>query len=101
MNYLTSVCPPATLYFVLSMITIAVIAFQSYFSGTNVYCVGENTCVVSNIYMLYAIKILYVLFWTWLLNVMCKGGATFFAWILVLIPYILFIILIVLYVLSH
>lgn len=101
MNYLNAVCPPATLYFILSMITIGVIAIQSYLSGTNIYCVGEGSCVVSNLYMVYAIKILYVLFWTWLLNVICKGGATYFAWFLVLIPYILFIVLIVLYIITH
>lgn len=101
MNYLNSVCPPATLYFVLSMITIVVIAFQSYFTGMNMYCVGESGCKLSNTYMIYAIKILYVLFWTWLLNIICKGGASYFAWFLVLIPYILFMILIVLYILSN
>jgi len=44
--------------------------------------------------MIFAIKLIYVLFWTWLLNIICRGGATAFAWLLVLLPFImLFLVL--------
>jgi len=92
MSYLDAYCPPAALYFILSMVTIAVIAFQSLTTGVNVYCIGDGACQASNVYLLYAVKILYVLFWTWLLNIICKGGASWFAWLLVLIPYLIFLI---------
>jgi hypothetical protein len=36
---------------------------------------------------------MYILFWTWLLNVICRGGATPFAWFLVLFPFIMMFIM--------
>ena len=40
------------------------------------------------------VKLLYILFWTWILNLMCKAGATEIAWFLVLLPLIIFFLLI-------
>lgn len=98
MGYLDNYCRPAVLYFILSMITIVIIAFQSMSTGVNLYCMGDGVCSASNVYMIYIIKLLYVFFWTWLLNVMCKGGAEWFSWFLVLIPYLLFLLFIVMYI---
>jgi hypothetical protein len=39
--------------------------------------------------MIFVIKLIYILFWTWLLNIICRGGATAFAWLLVLLPFVL------------
>jgi len=39
--------------------------------------------------MIFIIKVVYILFWTWILNLMCKDGYTNIAWFLVLLPFVL------------
>jgi len=45
-------------------------------------------------------KVLYILFWTWVLNLMCKGGYKNVAWFLVLLPFVLFFVVLGLYILM-
>jgi len=52
-----------------------------------------HSCNVSNTYLIFAIKLVYVLFWTWILNLMCNAGASGIAWFLVLIPFIIMFLL--------
>lgn len=89
---LKQLCSPAHFYFVVSMITVLVMAFYNYYN-VNVYCLGKYACDVTNVSLIYIIKIVYILFWTWVINLICKGGGNSVAWFLVLIPYILFLIL--------
>jgi hypothetical protein len=44
--------------------------------------------------MIFIIKVVYILFWTWILNLICSAGAPGVAWFLVLLPLIVFFILI-------
>jgi len=39
--------------------------------------------------MVFVVKIVYVLFWSWLLNLMCKDGHSNVAWFLVILPFVL------------
>ena len=89
---LFKLCTPAYFYLVISIIAIIIMAIQNA-GNTNVYCLGTFECSVTNVYMIFLIKILYVLFWTWILNLFCRAGATWFSWLLVLLPIILFFIL--------
>jgi hypothetical protein len=90
---LTKLCPPAELYLVFSGLAIIVMLFQNY-NGVNVYCLGSYSCSVTSVGAIFLMKIVYVLFWTWILNLICRAGATSFAWFLVLFPLLLFFILI-------
>ena len=90
---LKNLCTPAHVYLVISVMFILIAFFQNY-GNTYTYCLGSNTCNVSNTYMIFVVKALYVLFWTWILNLICKSGATNVAWFLVLIPFILMFIMI-------
>lgn len=85
-------CTPAYVYLVISIIAILVMAYQNYHNPANVYCLGVHSCNNTNITLIFVIKIIYVLFWTWLLNIICNAGATYVAWFLVLFPFILFFI---------
>ena len=38
-------------------------------------------------------KAVYIIFWTWLLNILCRGGASWISWLIALFPIILFFIL--------
>ncbi len=102
MNFLgfRQLCTPSLIYFVISMMFLFVMAFQNY-GNVNTYCIGMYECDVSSTYLIFAIKVVYVLFWTWILNLMCNAGATPVAWFLVLIPFILMFLLLSMVVFSR
>jgi hypothetical protein len=43
--------------------------------------------------IVFTIKILYIFFWTWILNLICKGGHKGIAWLLVLFPFLLLFVI--------
>jgi hypothetical protein len=90
---LKNLCTPSYVYLLLSTIALVIMAVQNY-GNINVYCLGSYSCVVSSTLLIFLIKIIYVLFWTWILNLMCRAGATTFSWLLVLFPFILFLAII-------
>ena len=89
---LKNLCPPAFVYLIISTIVLFVLGIQNY-NNSDIYCLGMYSCNTSNIRFIFLFKIIYVLFWTWVLNIICRGGAPGVAWFLVLLPYILFFIL--------
>ena len=89
---LRNLCTPAYVYLVISLIILAVMFFQN--SGNiDTYCLGAYKCDVSSTALIFTIKILYILFWTWVLNLICRSGSSGFAWFLVLLPFLLFFVL--------
>jgi len=86
---LTKLCPPAEFYLVISMIALVMMSFQN-IGNKDMYCLGEYSCVVPNTISIFFIKLVYILFWTWLLNIICKGGASWLSWVIALFPLILF-----------
>ena len=92
---LRKLCTPAYVYLVVSLIAILIIFLQN-IGNMNVYCLGTYDCSVYSTPIIFLIKVIYVLFWTWILNLMCRAGATNFAWFLVLFPFILMFVLIAL-----
>ena len=92
-------CTPAILYLVISLITIFIIAFFN-FGNQNVYCIGYYSCPVSNVYLIFLVKIIYIIFWTWILNLICREGYPIISWLLVVIPILMFFTIIGLFILS-
>jgi len=90
---LRNLCTPSHVYLVISMIALIIMGVQN-FGNMNTYCVGSLTCAVGSTTLVFAIKILYILFWTWILNLICKDGYTGISWLLVLLPFILLFVLI-------
>jgi hypothetical protein len=90
---LNRLCSPALAYLVLSLATVATMYFH-HLGDPNSYCIGRYTCNVASVSMLYIMKIVYVLFWTWILNILCREQYETVAWILVFIPYLLMLIFI-------
>ena len=80
-------------YFVISMAAVAFMALQNIMTGRP-YCIGLQKCSSNSITTMFVIKIVYVLFWTWLLNVICKNGNEIISWVLVFIPIIIMFIMI-------
>ena len=87
-----NLCTPATIYLVLSAIGIILIAFQNYGMSPNMYCVGNVQCPVQSSAPIFIMKILYVAFWTFILNALCSYGYNQLAWFLLLLPFILFFV---------
>jgi hypothetical protein len=90
---LVNLCTPAYVYLVISLIALFVMAFQN-LGNDGLYCVGSYSCNVSSVFMIFVLKLLYIVFWTWVLNILCRGGGTGLAWFFVLLPYILMFIFI-------
>lgn len=75
-NMKPAICVPAMLYLILSVIALISMAFQS--------C--GALCLL--------FKVLFIGIWTWFLNFLCTQGYTTISWILVLLPFIMFILMI-------
>ncbi len=86
-------CTPAYFYFIISIIAILIMSIQNY-GNTNVYCLGDYSCGVTSTFLIFVIKVLYVLFWTWILNLICKNGYESVSWFLFLLPYVVMFIMI-------
>ncbi len=81
-----NLCTPSYLYFVISMISIVILAFQN-IGNSNTYCVGVYQCHANTLGVFLG-KILYILFWTWVLNTLCKAGYEKISWFVFLLPFI-------------
>ena len=102
-KYLSSMknlCTPAFVYLMLSVFSIVVLAFQNV-GNTNTYCIGMYECDAGNTMMVFVFKIIYIIFWTFILNLLCKSGFTQFAWFLVILPFLLLFVLIGLFVFNN
>jgi hypothetical protein len=90
---LKELCTPAMIYFVISMIALLMVLFQN-LGNSNSYNVGSFSCRVPNTALVFIVKLIYVLFWTYVLNLICRDGHTSLSWLLVLLPWILLFVMI-------
>jgi hypothetical protein len=90
---LKDLCTPASLYFCISLFALIIVLFQN-LGNTNSYPVGSFSCRVPSTTIVFIVKLIYVLFWTYILNLICKDGHTTISWLLVLLPWILLFVMI-------
>lgn len=86
-------CTPAYLYFVISMIGLVILAIQN-LGNFNKYTIGSFSTIVPNTLFIFFLKLVYIAFWTWVLDYLCKSGYTSVSWFLFLIPFIMFFVII-------
>ena len=89
---LKELCTPALIYFAISILGLAMVVLQNRNSDIHTLRVGQQTMHVTNVLILFLFKLLYILFWTWILNLMCRDGHSEISWLLVLVPFIIFFI---------
>jgi len=89
---LKELCTPASLYFIISMISLVIVLFQN-LGNTNSYNVGNFSCRVPNTFVVFIVKFIYIIFWTYVLNLICKDGHVGISWLLVLLPFILLFVM--------
>jgi hypothetical protein len=90
---LKNLCSPAYVYFIFSMILLFVMVLQN-FGNINTYCIGTLSCDVPSTVFIFVLKVIYILFWTWILNIICRAGYSGLSWFLVLLPLLLFFLLV-------
>ena len=90
---LKELCTPASLYFVISMIGLFIVLIQN-LGYSNSYHVGSFSCRVPSTTAVFIAKLIYVLFWTYVLNLICKDGHVGVSWLLVLLPWLLLFVMI-------
>jgi len=86
-------CTPSAVYFIVSIVSLIMILLQN-LGNSSSYHIGNFSCRVPSTILVFIIKLVYILFWTWILNLICKDGHTGISWFLVLFPFILFFVLI-------
>jgi|TARA_B110000444_G_scaffold39431_1_gene35220 mannose/fructose/N-acetylgalactosamine-specific phosphotransferase system component IID len=89
-----SLCTPAQLYLGMSVLAVLTQCYQNV-GNPNVFACGlmKASTPINNIFYI-AFEVLYVLGWTYLLNILCKKGYNQLSWLLVLLPFIAMFILI-------
>jgi len=90
---LKELCSPAALYFIISMFGLIVVLFQN-LGHSNSYHVGTFSCRVPHTAAVFIVQLIYILFWTYVLNLICKDGHIGLSWLLVLLPWILSFVII-------
>ncbi len=96
---LRNLCSPAFVYLAISTIIVAIMYYQNY-NNVDIYCLGSYECDTINIQVIFIIKMLYILFWTWILNIICSSGSHSIAWLLAILPFLMSFILISMFILS-
>ena len=82
-----SLCTPAYVYLVISVISIVIMMFQNG-GNDSIFCLGNYKCDVQNTGTIFLGQIIYSIFWVFLLNFICKKGYKNVSWFLVLLPFI-------------
>lgn len=90
---LKELCRPSLVYFIISMVALALLFIQN-IGNTSSYHVGSFSCRVPNTMVVFIAEFIYILFWTWILNLICKDGHSGISWLLVLFPFILLFVMI-------
>ena len=93
---INKLCLPAQLYLAISTLSVLGIFFQN-IGMQNKYCIGNfSTELPCNNMVVFVVKTMYILVWTWILQKFCKKGYKSIAWLIVLLPYVLMFLIILL-----
>jgi hypothetical protein len=90
---LKELCNPALFYFVISIVGLLMVAFQN-MGNNRELMIGSTMLNLENSPVIFIVKLLYILFWTWILNLICKDGHSGISWLLVFLPFILIVLLV-------
>lgn len=86
-------CAPAIFYLVVSLILVFFIAMQNNVNNTDFYCFSNTNCQMQSMYTVLVIKVIFIFFWTFILNLICEKASPILSWILVFLPLVIFILI--------
>lgn len=87
----SNLCGPALFYFLIAMISIFLCILGNI--GNSHGCVVGSMTVKGSPFIIFLVKIIFVLFWTWILALICRAGYTWISWLLVLFPFIMMVLI--------
>ena len=83
-------CTPARLYLGIQLVSLVIVIIQNLVNpNSNELCIGVYKCTFLHKGLLLLFNVIYMLFWTWFLNFLCKKGLKKLAWFILLIPFLL------------
>jgi hypothetical protein len=85
---LRKMCTPATIYFIISLIALIIVGLSN-LGNSDKLCIGDYSCYVGNNTVVFVLNAIYILFWTFILDLMCKNGYSDLSWLILLLPFIL------------
>ena len=85
---LYKICAPAWFYLIISVIALLLVVFQNV-GNRNMISIGNYNSRVPHTGLILTIKTICILFWTWVLDLICKAGYKWVSWLLVLLPFII------------
>ena len=91
MKFYDKLCKPAQLYLLISLVVYVMILIQN-IAAPDRFTLGPYSCMHDNQPLVMVGQLIYIAFWTWLLNMICKIN-TGISWLIVLFPFILFFII--------
>ena len=83
-----NMCTPASIYFIISLIALIILGVSN-LGNNDRLCIGSYDCNVGNNTIVFTLNAIYILFWTFLLDLMCKNGYTGISWFILLLPFLL------------
>ena len=96
-----ALCTPAQIYFAISVVSILALLMQN-LGDSKRYCIGKYSAKVPHHNMLFfVVKVVYVLVWTYLLQLLCNHGYKNVSWFILLLPFLGFFVLIGLFLLLN
>ena len=90
MKLFDSLCKPAQFYLVISLAAFVVVILQN-MGATNTFTLGVYSSPHGMPWLILLLNALYILVWTWMLNVICKINPKI-SWVIVLFPFVLLFI---------
>ena len=83
-------CSPSYFYLVVSLVFFILVLSQNIYNGElTELCVGSFSCQVSNVAIVFLVQLLYISFWTFVLNALCNYGFKGLSWFIALFPFLL------------
>lgn len=88
---LNELCTPSLLYFIISIFGLFFIGLSN-INSPDKLCIGSYKCNVGNNTIIILLNAIYILFWTFILDLLCKNGWGDLSWFIFLLPFILIIL---------
>jgi len=83
-----ALCMPSYVYFMVSLLSLVIVIGQTVVNGDiQQLCVGKYKCSVTNAVLVLVLHSLYVIFWTVVLDALCKYGLKNVSWLVLLLPF--------------
>ena len=91
MSIMKKLCVPARFYLAISVTVLIMMVVQNFMNRDNKeLCIGSYKCGIPNVALFLGMETIYIAFWTWILNTLCKSGLKSVSWFLVLLPILIF-----------